>query len=59
MVDLSEQELFENDVIVAFKSKDIEEFKRTVEEQQRFIKQLIKENLQMREFILDTILNNN
>ena len=57
MVDLSEKELFDNDIEVAFSvDADISEFKKIVKEQQRYIKSLVEENEKMREKILDDIL---
>lgn len=57
MVDLSEKELFDNDIECAFRvDADIDEFKKIVKEQQRYIKSLVEENEKMREKILDDIL---
>lgn len=58
MVDLSEKEMFDNDIEVAFGGKpDIEKYESIIKEQQRFIRSLATENLQLREKILDMVMN--
>ena len=57
MVDLSEKELFDNDIEVAFaETPDVKKYKNIITEQQRFIKALVTENLQLREKILDMVM---
>lgn len=58
MVDLSEKEMFDNDIEVAFGEKpDIKKYEGIIKEQQRFIRSLVTENLQLREKILDMVMN--
>lgn len=58
VVDLSEKEMFDNDIEVAFGGKpDIKKYESIIKEQQRFIKSLVTENLQLREKILDMVMN--
>lgn len=58
VVDLSEKEMFDNDIEVAFGEKpDIKKYESIIKEQQRFIKSLVTENLQLREKILDMVMN--
>lgn len=58
MVDLSEKEMFDNDIKVAFGEKpDIKKYESIIKEQQRFIRSLVTENLQLREKILDMVMN--
>ncbi len=58
VVDLSEKQLFDNDIETAFEKKpDVKEYENIIKEQQRFIGALVTENLQLREKILDMVLN--
>ena len=58
MVDLSEKEMLDNDIEVAFGGKpDIKKYESIIKEQQRFIRSLVTENLQLREKILDMVMN--
>ncbi len=58
MVDLKELGMFENDIVIATSRKppDIKEFERIVNEQQIYIRSLVKENEKLREHILDGII---
>ena len=58
MVDLSEKEMFDNDIEIAFGEKpNNKKYENIITEQQRFIKSLVTENLQLREKILDMVMN--
>lgn len=57
MVDLSMKDLLETDMKCAYnKEPDIEEYNRIMREQQKFIRELVTENLQLREKILDMVM---
>lgn len=59
MVDLKEIEMFESDITIAKSKKytDANECERIINEQQRYIRSLVKENEKLRGHILDAIIN--